>query len=175
MIDMKDTMAIILTWPVGQCHVSIPAWLIQHGIDFLDPRAVQTVCCGDQVIAVNRSIRDMFLAGDKSNLIMIENDLRLGDETDAFLEADGDMVCVEYERDNCRPEEGRWDSLSAFHMGMWRSTREVLKNTGPPWMVKVYDKDYCSPHGCICEPLAKQVINRGFTVRHAGKALHGEF
>jgi len=154
-----DLRATILTHPCGFARPEILLWLAASGVP-IDEEHVDTVCAAPHADALNLAI-ECTLASRFDECLFVEHDLLCWPkDLEDFWTVDGDGVCARYGSAEwwAKPER-------AFHLGLWRTRREVLEACGPPWAVE-------GEPGCLCQSLARRFRAASFTITVAGSVLH---
>ena len=122
-------------------------------------------------IGMNVQVKTALEHRDWDFFIFAENDIRPDlTLTAPFLEAEGDVVCAEYETE-CMHDHA-WGPADAFHTGLWRTTRRVLETMEPPYFLPQYNSDATAVVGCHCNHLRRKLAEKGFRICHTGRVDH---
>jgi len=166
--DPQKTLTVVAAYPDGRMDPSLFWFFNRHGLLF-DEEHIAMTNIRDPAIAKNIIIKNILLPSDAETFIVVDNDIGFLARTDPFLDADFDLTCVV-----CNNGHGpaAWKEPGAFHAGLWRTHREVLEKTLPPWFRLEYSQDGTKVKRCLCMHFADKVKSMGFTVGHAGFAHH---
>lgn len=109
------------------------------------------------------------LRSDAELFCFVESDIRphVG-ITAGFWESEADVVGAIYPTE----AEHAWDHAQRIHSGLWRTRRDVLEATGPPWFEWITNPARTRTEGCICLTFCQRVLDAGFTIEQAGHAQH---
>ena len=166
-MDPSKTLVILAAYPDKQCDPSILGFLVEHGF-VLDKAHLVMTCIRDVACALNTAVKSIFLPSSADHLLYVEKDMGLGPMTAPFLESAGDVVCAFYETGVAHA----WRNPSAFHTGLWRTNRPVLKALEFPLFMPRYSEDGTQIVECACISFAKKVIEAGFEIVQAGETVH---
>ena len=157
-------MAIIAAYPDLQASPQLVAWLRAIGVADIE---VHRFGDGRMDCGYNSGI-GIAMASKFNQFIFADKDIWPGPASEDFLHARADLVSCEY--DTGQP--GAWDTADSFHTGLWRCRRRVLEAVGIcpfKWRLNEAGTGVAE---CLCAPFARRVAAAGFTIAHAGTALH---
>ena len=175
---LDKTLAVILAYPNNMVTIELLTWLQQIGVGkqisvcpvhrFYGERCtlVKEICIG-----MNVQVKTALEHRDWDFFLFAENDIRPDLALTApFLEAEGDVVCAEYETE-CMHDHA-WGPADAFHTGLWRTSRRVLEVMEPPYFLPQYNSDATAVVGCHCNHLRRKLTEKGFRICHTGRVDH---
>ena len=171
---IKDTAVIVFAYPNNMISLEAMAWLwrrfpIEHVFSVNVPHVIR---------ARNSAIKN-FVVGNKAqprlklppqitNIILLDNDIKPTDASDAFLALDTDLAA-------CRYETGSplaWASLDSFHLGLCKIRREVFSAVPAPWFEFGMSADGTDLTCCECASFARKAAAAGFSIGNGGWADH---
>lgn len=168
--DPDKTLAVVLA-PDGMMHHSLQSWLRTLKVASLK---AQEGSYRNYQCAYNRMVKHIALASDPARFdqfIFADSDMRPSrKQSSSFLDLDADIRCVEYQTE--MDTEVSWTPETAFHTGIWWTTRHVLEAIRRPWFEWQYQDDGCATVGCICTSFRRKALDAGFTIKHGGHAGH---
>ena len=147
-------------------HPTLIAWLlrIMDWEDILFHRGGMRDACVD----LNHGVVKALETRD-DDLIFAECDIEPTIKgTQPILDSDLDLVSVKYPTE-CGKRS--WPA-DGFHVGLWRTKREIIADIGLPLFKWPTTPDGAAISTCYCERLANKARKLGYTVGHAGEAGH---
>lgn len=164
---MKDTKAIVFSYPDHRVSPALLFWLLDIGIarqDILFTRSGgRDVCTG-----YNFGIRSA-LESDADSFIFADNDIVPdAGTTPEFFATEADLVCAKYDiACDCA-----WKNPLDFHTGLWRASRSALETIGLPAFRWPQSADGARLLHCPCTGFARRARKLGLKTAWGGEVGH---
>jgi hypothetical protein len=162
-VEPSKTMMLIAAWPDRLVAPELIIWATRHRFRRVQWYSKRFVEC-----AYNSAIKRLALPSEFDHFIFADHDIRPNEKTDAFLQADGELVVCQYNMDN----NESWEDPQAMHCGLWRCDRKVLEAIEPPWFQRVLTDDGTDEKSCVCMHFRNKALAAGFRVVRAGWTDH---
>lgn len=165
------TGCMIAVGATGQVHPSLMAWLEKLGIPLLRRRFNSFALSIDQSYSIAAGY--VLESTDWEHIIFADADMQPSpSNTNALFDSALDIAGVRHKAEN--PDA--FNGPDAFHCGIWRMRRSVLKtiwdNTGDDMFQTKYHEHGRKLASCPCSTFAGHARRLGFTVGNAGYAEH---
>lgn len=164
LFEPEKCFVVIAAYPDLQVAPQLIAWLHFVGVAHIE---VHRWGDGRMDCGYNKGI-ELALASAFQHFIFADKDIWPDDNSLPFLAAEADVVSCEY--DTGIP--GAWDRPNSFHTGLWRCRRRVLEAVGFRPFQWQLNETGTGVTECLCPRFARRAEARGFSIEHAGTAIH---
>ncbi len=164
--DPKSFLFIVNDAPRRVLARELAVWF--HDLGVWDRVIFHAAADRDIACQYNQALA-LALATGHDQFVFADSDIRPHtSRTGEFWTADADVVGVRYPTES----DAAWEGPPGIHCGLWRTRRAVLEALPRPHFQWEYNPNHTHLTGCICRPFSRRVREAGFTLAHAGWAMH---
>lgn len=172
--DPKQTAVIVFAYPNNMITMEAMAWLwkrfpIENVFGVNVPHVIRARNSAIKTYVTGSKAQPrMRLGAHITDIVMMDNDIRPSDASDAFLCLDCDLAACRYDTGS----QLSWASVDAFHLGLCKIRRDVFARVAAPWFNFDMASDGCELTACECQHFARKAAVAGCTIGNAGWAEH---